>query len=308
MNHVNIVTIESDLGAGVKGAKLGPTEILKILKENNLKISDIVSIKADEIIGDDDNYSEYARNISDIVLLQQNIYQSLSKVLQDNRFPLIFSGDHSSASAIISAIKDYYPDKKIGVIWIDAHADLHTPYTTPSGNMHGMPLAICLGLNKSTNYINTPEKFVDQYWKKLLFLGSKNINPKILPQHIVYIGLRDYEEIEKQLIDNLKIKYFTVDEVRADCEYVANKTLSYLNQCDYIFVSFDVDSLDPSISSGTGTPVPNGLYYDEARLLLYNFLSAEKTVAFEITEVNPILDRINPMEKVAARLIFDLFR
>lgn len=308
--EIKVITIESDFGAGKKGAKLGPQATIKQLKVIGNQIvgnSEVIRVQAEGL--ESENVSPFSKNIESIFDVHQRALIAVESVLNEKKFPFVISGDHSNGAAVISAIKNYHHDKKLGVIWIDAHADLHSPFTTPSGNMHGMPLAATLGvedgLDDEDNEVSEREI---KLWQQLLTLGDKKITPKILPEDLVFIDLRDFEEEEEIIINNLGIKYFT-PEIRKTIgiEEVSNQTIDHLKSCDLIYVSFDVDSLDPEISIGTGTPVPNGLSIKEAAYLLSNLLKNEKIVGLEFTEINPLLDRDKPMELVAADLINKIF-
>jgi arginase len=194
------------------------------------------------------------------------------------------------------------PQSKLGVIWIDAHADLHTPYTTPSGNMHGMP--ICTALNEDNEEMAAHEldpETITQ-WNYLKNIGK--IAPKVLAEDIVYIALRDYEKEEKHLIDKYGIKIISSKEVRSKGpENIVRSVTRYLSDCTDIYVSFDVDCLDSSISKGTGTPVGNGLREREAEDLVSKFMQNRKVCCFEITEVNPTLDKENLMAEIAFNIL-----
>lgn len=307
---LTVITIESDFGAGKKGAKLGPQVTLKQLNVLGSRVasSKVIRVEAEGL--ESDNLPPFSKNIEAIYEVHQRSLSAVESVLGENKFPFVISGDHSNGAAVISAIKNYYPEQKIGVIWIDAHADLHSPFTTPSGNMHGMPLAVTLGVDDGVDDEDNEvsEKEI-KLWQQLLTLGDKKITPKIKPENLVFIDLRDFEEEEEQIINNMGIKYYTPEIRKAiGIEAVLNQTLNHLESCDLIYVSFDVDSLDPEISIGTGTPVPNGLSVSEATFLLSSLLKNEKIVGLEFTEINPLLDRDKPMEVVAASLIDAIFK
>jgi len=306
--NVNIVTVESDLGAGKKGAKLGPSEILKHIQLYNHALSKAPVYPVEIITSEDSNKLPLAKNLDSILPLQQQVIVNIQQILKNNAFPLILSGDHSTGAGVIAAIKDFYPQKNLGVIWIDAHADLHNPHTTPSGNVHGMPLAASLAIRHQQNTKNKPAKKEEELWLEFEKLGSNKITPKILPQNLVFIALRDFEQEEIDIINQLQIKYYTPQHIAQNSiKQVATETLDYLNTCDIILVSFDVDSMDPSVSSGTGTAVVNGLQFNQAADLLHLLTKSNKLVALEITEVNPLLDRVNPMEEVTAKLLTRVF-
>ena len=202
----------------------------------------------------------------------------------------------------IAGIKMAKPKSKLGVIWIDAHADLHTPYTTPSGNMHGMPLAAAIADDNQESRTHELDEKTAAMWNQLKSIGK--IPQKVLPEDVVFISLRDYEKEEKHLIEKHGMKVITTSEVRRiGAENVSRKVLRYLSDCSDIYVSFDVDSLDSSISKGTGTPVSNGLKEREAEDLISKFMQNRKICCFEITEVNPTLDKENLMAEIAFNIL-----
>ncbi len=188
------------------------------------------------------------------------------------------------------------------MIWIDAHADLHTPYTTPSGNMHGMPLASAIAEDNEDFAVHEIDSETKRAWDALKHIGK--IAPKVLPEDIVFISLRDYEREERGLIEKYGMKVITTNEVRRKGpENIVRAVIRYLSDCTDIYVSFDVDSLDSSISKGTGTPVSNGLREREAEDLISKFMQNRKICCFEITEVNPTLDKENLMAEIAFNIL-----
>lgn len=247
---------------------------------------------------------KYARHIDSIVKVTDSIIHNVEEVLNKEKFPLIFSGDHSNAIGSISAVKNHFPVKRLGVIWIDAHGDLHSPFTTPSGNVHGMPLAALLGDVYRSETINQPDEETLQYWKALLHSGNKKIHPKIEPDDVVFIDIRDLEKPEWKDIRDNKMKHYVPEDVKSKpIEQIASESLEYLKDCDLIYISFDVDSLDPSVSEGTGTKVPNGLSLKGAKNLLVHLMQSPKIVALEITEVNPLIDHKNEMAKTVLEIL-----
>ena len=194
------------------------------------------------------------------------------------------------------------PKSKLGVIWIDAHADMHTPYTTPSGNVHGMALAAAISENNMDCAVHDIDTETEKHWNTLKSLGK--ISPKVAPEDVVLISLRDYEKEERYLIEKYGMKVVTTKEVRTKGpENVVRAVLRYLADCTDIYISFDVDSLDSSISKGTGTPVGNGLREREAEDLISKFMQNRKVCCFEITEVNPTLDKENLMAEIAFNIL-----
>lgn len=311
MKNVKFITIESDFGAGKKGAKLGPQALLSQLKKSgieNFQNPEVLRVSAEDLSSD--NLHPFLKNIDSIIEVQQRAIKEITSVLEESdKFPIILSGDHSNGSASIAAIKNLYPDKRLGVVWIDAHADLHNPFSTPSGNMHGMPLAAALGLKHEVEDKNEITEKELELWQDLLELGDKKISPKIHFEDLVFIDLRDLEEDEEDLINQHQIKWFSpAYRKEHGIQKILDETLDYLKNVDLLLVSFDVDSLDPEISIGTGTPVPQGLSKDEAVTLLSGFMKSPKIKAWEITEINPLLDRNHPMEEVSAELFLRIWK
>jgi arginase len=305
MRNIKIIEVKSEIGAGTRGASLG-VDAIKVAALDFM--SNFFVNFSSEIVETENNLlyepieSPYAKRIRGVHTMYERVSGSVANTLKSGLFPVVLAGDHSTGGATISGIKMANPKRRLGVVWIDAHADLHTPYTTPSGNMHGMPLAIVTNEdNKAFKVHDVDAKTVD-VWEKLKNIGK--ICPKINPEDIVFIALRDFEKEEEALIKKHNIKVIPVAEVRRKgVEQVVRQTLLALNQCDDIYVSFDVDSLDSGISRGTGTPVPNGLKEKEAEDLLASLMQNHKICCFEITEVNPTLDKENLMAEIAFNIL-----
>jgi arginase len=246
--------------------------------------------------------SPYAKRIKGMITMYERVSRSVSETIRSNWFPVVLSGDHGTAGGTIAGIKMACPKARLGIIWIDAHADLHTPYTTPSGNMHGMPLSAAISEDNPDCKIHEPDAPTVKYWNQLKNTGKTG--PKVLPEDIVFISLRDYEKEEEHLIKKYGMKIITTAEVRRKgVESIARQVLRYFKECDLIYISFDVDSLDAAISRGTGTPVRNGLREREAEDLIAKFMQQRKVCCFEITEVNPTLDKENLMAEIAFNIL-----
>jgi arginase len=308
----NVVIIEnpSELGAGVRGAGLGP---IAVRMEDYSLGSKIYSKFPFVNIGSFNHEMvhptvyTHAKYIDFVVRQNENLLKTIQDEILKERFPLVISGDHSNAIGSVAALKDLYPDKKLGVIWIDAHADLHTPFTSPSGNVHGMPLGVCLGDGYSSDAVNDPRPDTQKYWSELTHLGPKGISPKILPEDLVLISIRDLEQQEWSDIDaNRILNYVPARLLNKSMSTVVDETLSYLSDCDMIYVSFDVDSMDPSVSIGTGTSVENGLTLDQAMELLNGFCDSPKIACLEITEINPLIDVKDEMGKTVVGILQNL--
>jgi arginase len=305
MKNVKLIEVPSEIGAGTRGASLG-VEAIKIAALDFMSNFFIhfpsEKIETENRLLHEPIESPYAKRIKGMHRMYERVSKSVADTIKNNFFPVVISGDHATSGATIAGIRIAKPKSKLGVIWIDAHADLHTPYTTPSGNMHGMPMAISLGIDNKESAIHKPDAVTIEYWNKLKQLGK--ISPKVLPENIVFISLRDFEKEEKNLLDRLGIKKISTKEIRSKgAENVVRSIFRYLADCTDIYLSFDVDCLDAAISKGTGTPVGNGLREREAEDLVSKFMQNRKICCFEITEVNPTLDKENLMAEIAFNIL-----
>ena len=303
---ITFIINPSEITAGTRGASLGPyaviTEARKIKNQLFGKYP-IQTLSDCNYLLDKDTKFQYAKNAEGLIQVYEAVSDALANVFDLNRFPFVFAGDHGSAGGTIAGIKKQFPEKRIGVVWIDAHGDIHSPYTTPSGNMHGMPVATALAEDNKENQRNTLSDEETEIWDRL-----KNIHgicPKILPEDLVYIAVRDIEKEEVDLINRLNICSHSVSDVRNKgavniVEEIKSKFVDY----DFIYISFDVDSMDPEFTShGTGTPVENGLKPDEALQIIDALLKTDKVICLEFVEINPCLDeKKNKMAEVAFEL------
>lgn len=307
MKRIVLVENKSEIGAGTRGASLG-IDAVKIAalnsKSDYFKKAKIVKIENENDRLWEDVSFESAKRIKGVVEVYKRVSETVSEILGKNKFPVLLSGDHSNAGGTIAGIKMAHPDKRLGVIWIDAHADLHSPYTSPTGNIHGMPLATALGEDNTNYAVKEISDDVKKQWERLKNIG--NICPKINAEDLVFIGVRDTEDPEDYFIANNKVKTISVEHVRrTGAQQVSEQVLQYLNECDIIYVSFDVDSMDCDlISYGTGTPVQNGLTDQEAGGLINHFLIDKRVKCFEVVEINPCLDnKQNKMAETAFRIM-----
>ena len=305
MRDITLVEVRSEIAAGTRGASMG-IDALKIASLD--KKSDFFTQFDPINVQDANNYLwkgnnfPYAKYIDGVYQVLKNVYSTIESLRMEKKFPIVLAGDHSTAAGTIMGIKAADPDKRLGVIWIDAHADLHTPFTTPSGNMHGMPLAMVAQLDNLDCKVNEPSEDTLAIWKRIKTIGGDF--PKILPNDIVFITVRDTEAPEDHLIKNYQIKNFSTKEVRQKgIDQIAEEALETIKACDQIYISFDVDSLDSSISVGTGTPVPDGLTVQEAIELNVKLIQDKRVCCWEIVEVNPTLDSENLMAENAFEVL-----
>jgi arginase len=238
-----------------------------------------------------------------VVKVLTNVADAVHQTV-DTEFPVVLSGDHSIAAGTIAGIKKAYPSKRLGVVWIDAHADIHSPFTTPSGNVHGMPLAAALGLDNLELKINELSEKESAGWNAMKNLSG--VCPSVLPEDTVYFGVRDTEEQEDEIIENQEIRNFLVEEIRyRGMDVCLTEAIERLDNCDLIYISFDVDSMDCDlISYGTGTPVSKGFDEVEIKEIISGFLETEKVACLEFVEINPTLDeKKNKMAETAFEIL-----
>lgn len=245
-----------------------------------------IDIKPPEIQNVSDTRLRYLPEISHACTI---LATEVESSLDADEFPLVLGGDHSMAIGTIAGIAAHCKkkNKRLGVIWIDAHSDINTPDSSPSGNIHGMPVAVALG-------IGAPE---------LTTIGGDFT--KLQPNQIVMMGLRSIDEGERVLIRKLRIEAYTMADLdKQGVHRIIAKVLSSMRaKVDHLHVSFDLDSVDPMFASGVGTPVPGGLTYREAHLIMEAIADTGYMASMEVAEVNPILDNKNASAEAAADLI-----
>ena len=304
---IKLIKNRSDIGAGTRGSDLGvdAIEIAAINQNsdyfNRFPFEDVKT--HNESIYDKNN-NNFAKRIEHVVEQCTRVSYAVKHNLEANYFPIVLSGDHSSALGTISGIKAVYPKKTLGVVWIDAHADLHSPYTSPSGNIHGMPLSAALNDDNLDCQINDVSAGTQQFWEDMKNIGCPGA--KIDAGNLIYFGVRDTEDAENKQIDKLKISNYMVAEVRyRGFKTCVQEALAKLSHCDMIYISFDVDSMDcDMISYGTGTPVPKGFDQYEVIEIINQIIASKKVVCLEVVEVNPLLDtKGNKMAETAFEVL-----
>ena len=293
MRKLTIIGMPMDLGQMRRGVDMGPSAIryagiyekLSILFSSIEDWGDIAVGRPETIIDEQSNL----RNLHLIAEKNLMLAEKVDEIIQSKSFPLVLGGDHSLAIGTLAGVSKHY--KNLGVIWYDAHGDLNTAETSPSGNIHGMPLAVSLGYGH--------ELLTDLY----------GFFPKIKPEHVVIIGARSLDEGERRLIKKIGIKVFTMHEIdRVGMTKVMEETIHYLkNKTDGVHLSLDLDGLDPNDAPGVGTPVPGGISYRESHLAMEMLAESKLITSAEFVEVNPILDERNKTASLAVALMGSLF-
>lgn len=303
--EIKIIEVKSEIGAGTRGASLG-VEAMKIasldLKSDLFRQFKSVEVEnVNELLFDGAQHA-YAKFIDGVLIMEERVCLEVYETIFDEFFPLIMAGDHSTAYGTICGIKKANPKLRLGVVWIDAHADLHTPYTTPSGNMHSMALSMACDIDNLECKVNNVKGETIEYWEEIMNVGTAGA--KIYPEDIVFISVRDLEKPENYLVNKYGMGYITTEEVKKKgAVKVAEETLKMLEHCDLVYVSFDVDAIDSRFSTGTGTPVPNGLTVEDAKILNVELAKSPKVCAWEIAEINPTLDTENRMAESAFEIM-----
>lgn len=291
--HVAIIGFPMDLGSGRRGVDMGPSALRIAGIENKLeqlgyRVEDTGDIKI-EIMEKQKLGNSRLRYLGEILKTSKILAAKVEKILEQEKFPLCIGGDHSMALGSIAGVSSYCRKNKLtlGVIWIDAHADMNTDETTPSGNIHGMPLAASLGFG----------------YKDLVNLYG--FAPKLKPENCIIIGARSIDLQERLNIKKLKPSVYTMSDIdKIGIHRIISRVLKqFKERVDHIHISFDVDSIDPNFAPGVGTPVPGGLNYREAHLLMEAIAECGCMSSLEVAEVNPILDINNNSAVLASDLI-----
>ncbi len=286
--QIDIIGVPLDLGADRRGVDMGPSAIRYAhLRQELLKIGHTVHDQGnlEAPIAETCQINEpKLKYIDCIVPLSRRIAGAVATSLQGGHFPLVIGGDHSIA---LGSIRGAAKHKKLGVIWIDAHADFNTAETTPSGNIHGMPLAALCGIG---------DPRLVRLWEEAV--------PVIDPRRVAVIGARDLDEGEKQNLRGTGLLVLGLEQIDRMGMYAAmQQALAQVSQeVDGLYLSFDVDSLDPHHAPGVGTPVTGGLTYREAHLACEMVAETGKLIGMDLVEVNPILDYQNQTAALAVEL------
>ncbi|MGF9893234.1 arginase [Priestia megaterium] len=293
MNKLSIIGVPMDLGQTRRGVDMGPSAIryagvIERIENIGYSVEDKgnIEIALAERVHSDENTN--LKNLKAVADASERLAQTVSDVITNKRFPLVLGGDHSIAIGTLAGVSHHY--KNLGVIWYDAHGDLNTADTSPSGNIHGMPLAASIGIGDDG----------------LTRIGG--YTPKVKPENIVIIGARSLDEGEKELIKEKGIKVYTMHEIdRMGMTKVMEETILYLrDKTDGVHLSLDLDGLDPHDAPGVGTPVIGGISYRESHLAMEMLAESQLITSAEFVEVNPILDERNKTATVAVALMGSL--
>jgi arginase len=289
---VAIIGAALDLGAGRRGVDMGPSAIRyagleRRLGELGVDCSDWgnveTAIAEATAMGDPS-----ARFLPQIEETCRRLAARVAEAARDGRVPVVLGGDHSIALGTLAGLATLHGAG--GVLWLDAHGDLNTPETSPSGNVHGMPLAVALGRASSA--------FATDSWPL----------PAVDPAHVAVVGVRSLDPEERRVVRELGLAVHTMSEIdRRGVEPVLREALERVAAAPFVHVSLDVDVLDPDVAPGVGTPIRGGFSYREAHLAMELVAESGRFDSFELVEVNPILDRENATAALAVELAASAF-
>jgi arginase len=290
---IRIIGVPMDLGASRRGVDMGPSALRVAglqarIKQLGHQVEDIgnISVRQPEEMPFGEKRAKYVEEIADAC---KDLGTTVQKSLDEGYLPLVLGGDHSIAVGSISGVAAHFrkKEKQIGCIWLDAHSDMNTPETSPSGNVHGMPLAGIMGYG-------VPEL-------QDLF----DFKPKVEPQNVVLVGVRDLDTAEKKFIKKLGVRTFTMRDIdeRGMREVMADALKYAMDDTDGIAVSLDMDFVDPSDAPGVGTPVRGGVTYREAHLAMEMIADSEAMASMEIVEINPVIDEHNRTALLGVELV-----
>lgn len=293
IQKVSVIGLPMDLGQTRRGVDMGPSAlrcagVVERIEQLQIEVEDL----GDIIVGRPGSADELGSNLKNLSLVAKGntqLAERVDKIIAEGSFPLVLGGDHSIAIGTLAGISKHY--ESLGVIWYDAHGDLNTEETSPSGNIHGMPLAVSIGLGH-------PD-----------LVNLHGYAQKVKPENIVIIGARSLDEGEKVLIRDKGIKVFTMHEIdRLGMTKVMEECIEYLrDKTDGVHLSLDLDGVDPAEAPGVGTPVLGGISYRESHLAMEMLAESGLITSAEFVEVNPVLDERNKTAIVAVALMGSLF-
>jgi arginase len=291
---IRIIGVPMDLGASRRGVDMGPSALRVAglqarIKQLGHQVEDIgnISVKQPEEMSYGEKRAKYLGEIAEAC---KDLAEAVQKSLEEHMLPLVLGGDHSIATGSISGVAAHFrkeEKKQIGFLWLDAHGDMNTPESSPSGNVHGMPLASIMGYG--------PPELVE-------LMGFK---PKVEPQNIVLVGIRDLDSQEKKLVKKSGVHVLTMRDIdERGMREVMSDALKYaMDDTDGIAVSLDMDFVDPSDAPGVGTPVRGGVTYREAHLAMEMIADSGAMVSLEIVEINPVIDEHNRTALLGVELV-----
>lgn len=294
---IRVIGVPLDLGQSRRGVDMGPSAVRVAGLEARLEeLGHIVEDAGNVAVAIAEQKQEgnpHAKYLKEITAICTKSAELVLKTLESGKIPIVLGGDHSVAAGTVAGVAEFYrrQNQKIGLIWIDAHTDINTPESSPSGNVHGMPLAALVGLGPAE-------------------LGNiLNFSPKVSPENCVLVGVRDIDSIEKENVRKAGIEVFTMRDIdERGMRTVMEEALRVAGRGTAGYhVSLDMDWVDPEDAPGVGTPVRGGATYREAHLAMEIIADHGRMLSFEIVEVNPVIDEHNRTAQLAVELALSAF-
>lgn len=290
---IQIIGVPSDLGANMRGANMAPSAIriaelhhkihvlgYKVHDRGDLHVPIRDTLSAESI---------KSKHLEEIRAICEGLAAEVEGALKAERTPIVLGGDHSIAMGTISGVSSYYRNRqeKMGLVWVDAHADLNTPDTSPTGNIHGMPLSVVLGMGNPT------------------LTNISGFTPKVLPENVALVGIRTLDGQEKEICKQSGIRYFTMREIdERGMHAVMQEAIAVASRNTAgIHLSFDIDGIDPLYAPGVSTPVTGGISYREAHLALEMIADTGLLRSMEFVELNPMTDLAHKTAQLTVELI-----
>jgi arginase len=291
---VAIIGAPLDLGAGRRGVDMGPSAVRvaglgKRLAALGYGVTDLGNVPVAQPESTSDEGPAHARFLPQIVATCERLGELVAQALTANKFPVVLGGDHSIAAGTVGGVAGFFRERreKIGLLWIDAHADMNTPQSSPSGNVHGMPLACCAGVG--------PDELTRMF----------GFAPKAEPENIALVGIRDVDSMERPNIRDIGVHAFTMRDIdERGMRAVMDEAIVIATRGTAGFhLSLDMDFVDPEFAPGVGTPVRGGATYREAHLAMELICDSGRMLSMEVVEVNPVIDEVNRTADLAVELI-----
>jgi arginase len=290
---IRIIGVPMDLGQSRRGVDMGPSALRVAglqarLKQLGRQVEDFGNVHVKQ--PEEQHYGEKnAKYLDEIAETCKGLAEIVGKTLVDDMIPLVLGGDHSIAAGTVAGAAAHFhkQSKRIGVVWLDAHGDMNTPESSPSGNVHGMPLASIMGFGPAE------------------LTGLAGTKPMVSPHNIAMVGIRDLDSKERRLVKDSGVRIFTMRDIdeRGMREVMAEALRYASDDTAGIAVSLDMDFVDPTDAPGVGTPVRGGVTYREAHLALEMIADSKSMVTFELVEINPVIDEHNTTASLGVELV-----
>jgi arginase len=292
-SHIAIIGVPLDLGAGRRGVDMGPSAVRVAnlnarLSEIGFEVDDLGNVPVAQPEGHPEGNPE-AKYLPQITQTCIHLAELVQKQMSAGKCPLILGGDHSLAVGTVAGVSKHLRERgeKLGMIWIDAHTDMNTPATSPSGNIHGMPLACCIGLG--------PKELTEIF----------GYSPKVAPENVALVGIRSVDDAERNNVQKSGVHAFTMRDIdERGMRWVIEESIRIAGAGTAgIHVSLDMDAVDPREAPGVGTPVRGGITYREAHLAMEILCDSGRMTSMEVVEVNPVIDEVNRTAVLAVELV-----